>query len=72
MALQGMLLSFQASAPSCYLELLDKVQKQIWRTALLLLSLFNPWLIVEMCKSFPGLHKLHIVTTVNIMCMQTT
>ena len=72
MALQGMLLSFQASASSCYLEFLDKVKKQIWRTVLPMLSLFNPWLIVKMLKSFPGLHKLHIVTTVNIMCTQTT
>ena len=35
-----------AGAPSCYLELLDKLQKQICRTVLL--SLLKPWLIIEM------------------------
>ena len=34
-----------AGASSCYLELLDKLQKRICRT---LLPLLNPWLIVEM------------------------
>ena len=38
-----------ADAPNCYLELLDKLQKQICRTLVLhLLPLLNPWLIVEM------------------------
>ena len=38
-----------AGAPSCYLELLDKIQKQLCRTVgALLLPLLNPWLIVEM------------------------
>ena len=38
-----------ARAPSCYLELLDKLQKRICRTVgLHLLPLLNPWLIVEM------------------------
>ena len=38
-----------AGAPSCYLELLDKLQKRICRTVgLHLLPLLNPWLIVEM------------------------
>ena len=38
-----------AGAPSCYLELLDKLQKRICRTLVLrLLRLLNPWLIVEM------------------------
>ena len=38
-----------AGAPSCYLELLDKIQKQLCRTVdPLLLPLLNPWLIVEM------------------------
>ena len=38
-----------AGAPSCYLELLDKLQKRICRTAVLhLLPFLNPWLIVEM------------------------
>ena len=38
-----------AGAPSCYLELLDKPQKQICRTVgLHLHPLLNPWLIVEM------------------------
>ena len=38
-----------AGAPSCYLELLDKLQKLIGRTVVLpLLSLLNPWLIVKM------------------------
>ena len=36
-------------APSCYLEYLDKLQKQICRIVVLhLLLLLNPWLIVEM------------------------
>ena len=37
-------------APSCYLQLLDKLQKQICRGLLVLhlLSPLNPWLIVEM------------------------
>ena len=36
-------------APSCYLELLDKLQKRICRTVgpSLAASLENPWLIVE-------------------------
>ena len=36
--------------PSCYLELLDKLQKRIYRTVgpALAAYLFNPWLIVEM------------------------
>ena len=38
-----------AGAPSCYLELLDKLQKQIRRTFdLHLLPLLNSWLIIEM------------------------
>ena len=40
-----------AGAPSCYLELLDKLQERIRRTvgpSLALLLPFNPWLIVEM------------------------
>ena len=38
-----------AGAPSCYLELLDKLQKQICRTLVLhMLPLLNPWLTVEM------------------------
>ena len=38
-----------AGAPSCYLELLDKIQKQLCRiVGALLLSFLNPWLIVEM------------------------
>ena len=37
-----------AGAPSCYLELLDKLQKQICRTVLHLLPLLNLWLIVKM------------------------
>ena len=38
-----------ARAPSCYLELLDKLQKQIRRTLVLhLLPLLNSWLIIEM------------------------
>ena len=38
-----------AGAPSCYLELLDKPQKRLCRTAgASLLTLLNPWLIVEM------------------------
>ena len=40
-----------AGAPSCYLELLDKLQKRICRTVALsldaLLPLLNAWLIVE-------------------------
>ena len=36
-----------AGAPSCYLELLDKLQKRIL-LVLHLLSLLNSWLIVEM------------------------
>ena len=36
-------------APSCYLELLDKLQKQYAGLLVLhLLLLLNPWLIVEM------------------------
>ena len=38
-------------APSCYLEILYKLQKRICRTvgsSLAALSLLNPWLIVEM------------------------
>ena len=34
-----------AGAPSCYLELLDKLEKQLRRTVG---PLLNPWLIVEM------------------------
>ena len=38
-----------AGAPSCYLELLDKIQKQLCRTVgALLLPFLNPWLIVKM------------------------
>ena len=38
-----------AGAPSCYLELLDKIQKQLCRTVgALLLPVLNPGLIVEM------------------------
>ena len=38
-----------AGAPSCYLELLDKLQKRICRTVgPYLLPLLNPWHIVEM------------------------
>ena len=41
-----------AGAPSCYLELLDKLQKRICKTVgpslPSLLSLHNPWFIVEM------------------------
>ena len=39
-----------ADAPSCYLELLDKLHKWISRTAgsSLDLSFLNPWLIVNM------------------------
>ena len=38
-----------AGAPSCYLELLDNLQKRICRTVGLdLLPLLNPWLIVKM------------------------
>ena len=38
-----------AGAPSCYLELLDKLQKQICRAVgPSPLPLLNPWLIVEM------------------------
>ena len=39
----------QRDAPSCYLELLDKLQKRICRILVLhLLLLLNPWLIVQM------------------------
>ena len=38
-----------AGAPSCYLELLDKLQKQLCRTIFLhLLLVLNPWLIIKM------------------------
>ena len=38
-----------AGVPSCYLELLDKLQKQVCKTVgASLLSLLNPWLIVKM------------------------
>ena len=37
-----------AGAPSCYLDLLDKLQKRICRIVLHLLLLLNPWLIIEM------------------------
>ena len=38
-----------AGTPSCYLELLDKLQKQIVGLLVLhLLLLWNPWLIIEM------------------------
>ena len=37
-----------AGAPSCYLELLDKLQKWIGLLVRHLLSLLNFWLIVEM------------------------
>ena len=38
-----------AGAPSCYLALIDKLQKHVFRTvALHLLPLLNPWLIIEM------------------------
>ena len=38
-----------AGAPSCYLELLDKLQNRYAGLLVLhLLSLLNPWLIVEM------------------------
>ena len=37
-----------AGAPSCYLELLDKLQKWVRLLVLHLLSLLNFWLIVEM------------------------
>ena len=38
-----------AGAPSCYLELLDKLQKgYVGLLVLHLLPLLNPWLIVEM------------------------
>ena len=37
-----------AGAPSCYLELLDKLQKRICMLVLRLLPLLNSWLIVEM------------------------
>ena len=38
-----------AGVPSCYLELLDKLQQQICRLLVLhVLSLLYPWLIVEM------------------------
>ena len=38
-----------AGAPSCYLELLDKLQKgYVGLLVLHLLALLNPWLIVEM------------------------
>ena len=37
-----------AGAPSCYLELLDKLQKRICRTVdPSLLPLLNPWLIIK-------------------------
>ena len=36
-----------AGAPNCYLELLDKLQKQICKTVGPFLLLLNPWLIVE-------------------------
>ena len=37
-----------AGAPICYLDLLDKLQKQICRLLVLhLLPLLNPWLIIE-------------------------
>ena len=37
-----------AGAPSCYLELLDKLQKQICRTVgPSLAGLLNPWLIIK-------------------------
>ena len=32
MAIHGILLYVGAGAPICYLELLDKLQKRIWRT----------------------------------------
>ena len=39
-----------AGVPSCYLELLDKLQKQICRTVgPSLAALLNPWLIVKIC-----------------------
>ena len=42
-----------AGAPSCFLELLEKPQKRIWRTvALHLLPLLNPWLIVKMLPAY--------------------
>ena len=37
-----------ADAPSCYVELLDKLQKRICRSVGDLQLLLNPWLIVEM------------------------
>ena len=44
-----------AGAPSCQLELLDKLQKQICRNpgllVLHLLLLLNPWIITEMCPA---------------------
>ena len=41
-----------ACAPSCYLELLDKLQKQIYKTVgPSLLLLWNPWLVFEMCPA---------------------
>ena len=36
-----------ASAPSCSFELLDKLQKQIYRTTVPLLYLLNPWHIIK-------------------------
>ena len=42
-----------AGAPSCYLELLDKLQKWICRMLVLhLLSVLNPWLIIEVKPAY--------------------
>ena len=38
-----------SGAPSCYLEISDKLQKRICRTVG---PLLNPWLIVEMLQVF--------------------
>ena len=41
-----------AAAPSCCLELLDKLKKQIWRTIVpLLAACLKPWLIVKMAPA---------------------
>ena len=37
-----------AGASNCYLDMLDKLQKQVCRTAGLSFAILTPWLAVEM------------------------
>ena len=51
-----------AGTPNCYLELLDKLQKRIFRTVV---TSLNPWLIIE-CSQLINIINIISITVVDV------